>query len=70
MADLSHWVTVAETNPNDPDLTAVIEMLAPMFHHTHCRFDLVGVVMVIRLVFSKNDEHPLFVNSLLYMVET
>ena len=42
VADLSHWVTVAETNPNDPDLTAVIEMLAPMFHHTHCRFDLDG----------------------------
>jgi len=37
VADLSHWVNVAETNSNDPDLTAVIERLAPKFHHTHCR---------------------------------
>ena len=38
VADLSHWVNVAETNSSDPDLTAVIERLAPKFHHTHCRF--------------------------------
>lgn len=37
VADLSHWVNVAETNPSDPDLTAVIEELAPRFTHTHCR---------------------------------
>ena len=42
VADLSHWVNVAETNSSDPDLTAVIERLAPKFHHTHCRFDLEG----------------------------
>ena len=39
VADLSHWVNVAETNSSDPDLTAVIERLAAKFHHTHCRFD-------------------------------
>jgi len=37
VADLSHWVNVAETSPDDPDLTAVIERLAGQFHHTHCR---------------------------------
>jgi len=37
VADLSHWVNVAETSPSDPDLTAVIEDLAPRFTHTHCR---------------------------------
>lgn len=37
VADLSHWVCVAETNPSDPDLTAVIENNAAMFRHTHCR---------------------------------
>ena len=31
-------MNVAETNSSDPDLTAVIERLAPKFHHTHCRF--------------------------------
>jgi hypothetical protein len=28
VADLSHWVNVAETDPSDPDLTKVIEDLA------------------------------------------
>jgi sugar phosphate isomerase/epimerase len=36
-ADLSHWVNVAETNCDDPDLTQVIEDIAPQVHHTHCR---------------------------------
>ena len=37
VADLSHWVNVAETNASDPDLTAVIERNAGKFGHTHCR---------------------------------
>lgn len=37
VADLSHFTCVAETDPSDPDLTAVIEALAPMTHHVHCR---------------------------------
>jgi len=37
VADLSHWVNVAETNPSDPDLTSVIENIAGQFHHIHCR---------------------------------
>lgn len=36
-ADLSHWINVAETDTNDPDLTQVIEDLAPQVYHTHCR---------------------------------
>ena len=37
VADLSHWVNVAETNADDPDLTKVIEDFAGQFRHTHCR---------------------------------
>ena len=37
VADLSHWINVAETDTNDPDLTAVIEALAPRFRHIHLR---------------------------------
>jgi len=37
VADLSHWICVAETNTSDPDLTAVIENMAGKFRHTHCR---------------------------------
>ena len=37
VADLSHYTTVAETDPFDPDLNAVIEAVAPMTHHVHCR---------------------------------
>lgn len=37
VADLSHWINVAETDTNDPDLTKVIEDLAPIMEHTHCR---------------------------------
>ena len=37
VADLSHWVCVAETNASDPDLTAVVEKYAGQFRHTHCR---------------------------------
>lgn len=36
-ADLSHWINVAETNTDDLDLTQVIEDIAPMVYHTHCR---------------------------------
>lgn len=36
-ADLSHWICVAETDTTDPDLTQVIEDLAPQVWHTHCR---------------------------------
>ena len=31
VADFSHWINVCETDPNDPDLTAVIENLAGEF---------------------------------------
>ena len=37
VADLSHWVNVAETDTNDPDLTAVIEAFADRFRHIHLR---------------------------------
>ena len=37
VADLSHWTCVAETGPDDPDLTRVVEAIAPMTYHTHCR---------------------------------
>ena len=37
MADLSHWINVAETDTNDPDLTQVIEDLAHQTYHVHCR---------------------------------
>lgn len=36
-ADLSHWINVAETDTQDIDLTQVIEDIAPMVWHTHCR---------------------------------
>ena len=37
VADLSHWIAVAETNCDDPDLTQVIEDLAPKCRHIHLR---------------------------------
>ena len=37
VADLSHWINVAETDTNDPDLTQVIEDFAPQIHHVHLR---------------------------------
>ena len=37
VADLSHWINVAETDTNDPDLTAVIESFGPRFRHIHLR---------------------------------
>jgi len=37
VADLSHWINVAETDANDPDLTQVIEDFAPRVKHVHCR---------------------------------
>eukprot|EP00939_MAST-03C_sp_MAST-3C-sp1_P001035 g1035.t1 len=37
VADLSHYTCVAETGPDDPDLNAVIDALAPQVHHVHCR---------------------------------
>jgi hypothetical protein len=37
VADLSHWINVAETDTSDPDLTRVIEALAPKFKHVHLR---------------------------------
>ena len=37
VADLSHWINVAETDTNDPDLTQVIENFSPQIHHVHCR---------------------------------
>jgi len=37
VADLSHWINIAETDSNDPDLVSVIEKFAPQFGHTHCR---------------------------------
>lgn len=36
-ADLSHFINVAETNTEDPDLTQVIEDIAPQVYHVHCR---------------------------------
>ena len=37
VADLSHWINVAETDTNDPDLTAVIEAFCSRFRHIHLR---------------------------------
>ena len=37
VADLSHWINVAETDTTDPDLTQVIEDLAHQTYHVHCR---------------------------------
>ena len=37
VADLSHFTCIAETDPSDLDLTRVVEALAPMVHHVHCR---------------------------------
>ena len=37
VADLSHWINVAETDTHDVDLTKVIEDIAPQVYHTHCR---------------------------------
>ncbi|TRY63993.1 hypothetical protein TCAL_02079 [Tigriopus californicus] len=37
VADLSHWINVAETSADDLDLTQVIEDFAPRFRHVHCR---------------------------------
>ena len=36
-ADFSHWVNVAESDVNSPDLTQVIEDVIPLVYHTHCR---------------------------------
>jgi len=35
--DASHFITIAETNTQDLDLTKVIEDLAPQVVHVHCR---------------------------------
>jgi len=37
VADLSHWINVAETDTNDKSLNKVIETIAPMVYHTHGR---------------------------------
>lgn len=37
VADLSHWINVCETDTTNTELTQVIEDLAPLVHHTHCR---------------------------------
>jgi len=37
VADLSHFLCVAETNPEDQELTAVIDLLAPYVKHIHAR---------------------------------
>jgi len=37
VGDFSHWVSVCETNPSDPDLTKVIHDLASRVKHVHCR---------------------------------
>jgi len=37
VADLSHFLCVAETNTEDPELCAVIEQLAPYVGHVHAR---------------------------------
>jgi sugar phosphate isomerase/epimerase len=37
-ADLSHWLCVAETTPDDTRLKSVVEeVIAPRTHHIHCR---------------------------------
>jgi sugar phosphate isomerase/epimerase len=37
VADLSHWINVAETDTNDKVLNKAIETIAPMVYHTHGR---------------------------------
>ena len=68
VADLSHWINVAETDTNDPDLTAVIEALAPRFRHIHLRvgYDhgpqvtrkLVVLSSFLRRVIVEKDKMP------------
>jgi len=36
-ADLSHWVCVAEADPDDKPLDAVVKFIIPNVYHTHCR---------------------------------
>jgi len=37
VADLSHFICVAETDTKDPDLTTMIQGMAPQVHHIHAR---------------------------------
>jgi len=37
VADLSHWINIAETNTEDPYLIKAIEGIAPMVYHIHGR---------------------------------
>ena len=58
VADLSHWINVAETDTNDPDLTAVIEALAPRFRHIHLRVGYDHGPQVI-VIFNQNKNQYL-----------
>ena len=62
VADLSHWVNVAETDTNDPDLTAVIEAFADRFRHIHLRvgYDHGPQVNVNLFLFHPRNEIIIF----------
>ena len=62
VADLSHWVNVAETDTNDPDLTAVIEAFADRFRHIHLRvgYDHGPQVNVHLFIFHPRNEIVIF----------
>ena len=62
VADLSHWVNVAETDTNDPDLTAVIEAFADRFRHIHLRvgYDHGPQVNVHLFLFHPQNEIVIF----------
>ena len=62
VADLSHWVNVAETDTNDPDLTAVIEAFADRFMHIHLRvgYDHGPQVNVHLFLFHPRNENAEF----------
>ena len=67
MADLSHWINVAETDTTDPDLTQVIEDLAHQTYHVHCRvgydhgpqvfFDLLKLEIVMNEMRKNQNFH-------------
>ena len=63
VADLSHWINIAETNTEDPDLTAVIEKFADKFDHTHCR---VGYDHGPQVPDPRKGKCQIFDSSLLY----
>ena len=60
MADLSHWINVAETDTNDPDLTQVIEDFAHQTFHVHCRVGYDHGPQVLELAQTQHAKMDLY----------